>query len=119
MKWPGNCTTEIKGKELRGLELLAEAVPDDLRRELELLAEELESLKVALLRCAERERAEVLASATASLPPKAQLALALRYQEKLTPKEAAAVLGVAEESVCRMERRALKDAGRLVNQKVD
>lgn len=91
-------------------------MPDDFVRELELLAQELENLKAALLRYAERDRAEVLAVATASLPPEKQLALALRYQEKLTVKEAAAVLGTPEEFVCQAEWDVLKDIGRLVNQ---
>lgn len=119
MKWPGDYTTETERRGLRDFKSLGKTMPDDFKRELELLARELEELKIVLLRYAARDREEVLARTVGLLPPEEQLVLALRYQEKLTPKEAAAVLGVAEESVCRMERRALKDAGRLVNQKVD
>lgn len=89
-------------------------VPDGLIQELELFKEELESVKAALLRYAERERAEILAGAAASLPPRAQLVLALQYQEKLTPKEVAVVLNMSEKSVCQIKRDALK----LVNQKI-
>lgn len=105
LKWPGDYTAERRG--LRKLKSLSKTMPDDFKRELELLARELEELKIVLLRYAARDREEVLTRTVGLLPPEEQLVLALRYQGKLTPKEAAAVLGVAEESVCRMERRAV------------
>ncbi|MEW6448859.1 MAG: sigma factor-like helix-turn-helix DNA-binding protein [Bacillota bacterium] len=95
--------------------MLAEAASDDFKRELGVLAQELESLKAALLRYAVPRRTEALARAVASLPPEKQLVLALRHQEKLTLKEAAAVLGVPDGTICRAERSALESVARSVN----
>lgn len=97
--------------------MLAEAASDDFKRELGVLAQELESLKAALLRYAVPRRTEALARAVASLPPDKQLVLGLCYQEGLTVKEAAAVLGAPEELMCRIKRDALKDLGQLINLK--
>lgn len=97
------------------LESLARAVPDDFKQELELLAQELEELKAALLRYAVRDREDILARTVAELSPEQQTILALRYQEGLTPEEAAAVLGVPGEAFCRAERGALESVRRSIN----
>jgi RNA polymerase sigma factor (sigma-70 family) len=98
---------------------LTEAVPDDLKRELELLARELEELKAVLLRYAARDREDVLARAIGELLPEQQTVLALRYQEGLTTREAAAVLGMAEESICQVEQDAFKNLKQVVDRKTD
>jgi DNA-directed RNA polymerase specialized sigma24 family protein len=94
-------------------------MPDDFKRELELLARELEELKIVLLRYAARDREEVLARTVGLLPLEQQRVLALRYQKGLTPKEAAAVLGTPEEFVYRMEHSALRNVLWLFDQKTD
>ncbi|RPF49530.1 RNA polymerase sigma factor (sigma-70 family) [Thermodesulfitimonas autotrophica] len=107
---------ECSVAELGDLESLARAVPDNLQRELELLSRELEELKAALLRYAARDRKNVLARAVGELSPEQQTVLALRYQEGLTPEEAAAALGVPGEAIRRDERSALANLTQSVNQ---
>jgi RNA polymerase sigma factor for flagellar operon FliA len=57
-----------------------------------------------------RELHDVLAKAVAQLPPRELLIVSLYYQEELSMREIAAVLGVSESRVCQLHHRAL---GRL------
>jgi len=63
---------------------------------------------------ARRDLAERLAAAVAGLPEKYRAAVALRFQEGLTPKEIAVALGIPERTVRTHLHRGLKELrGRL------
>lgn len=54
-----------------------------------------------------REQAEQLKSVMGQLPERYQMVLAMRYQEELTSKEIAAMLGVSEPRICQIHNAAV------------
>ena len=54
-----------------------------------------------------REQAEQLKDVLSELPERQQMVLAMRYQEELTLKEIAAMLGVSEPRVCQIHNAAV------------
>jgi RNA polymerase sigma factor for flagellar operon FliA len=82
------------------LHLLEPVLPADERLEAETPAAD-----EAVVRAEQRR---ILAGAVASLPERLQILLALHYDEELTYREIAKVLGVSEPRVCQLHTEAVK-----------